>query len=149
VLYQSLTGQIPYPRDTDAATLWAHVSAPAPVPSELRPDLPHGLDEVVSRGMAKEPDERYATAGELARDCALAVGIEDSEIPPAPPAARPASDADADDGAASQATRTRLSTPAQRADGTRLSTPANGADGTRLSTPANGADGTTPTHLSQ
>lgn len=55
--------------------MWAHVSAPSPIPSHARPDLPEELDEVIARGMAKDPSERYASAGELARAAALALGL--------------------------------------------------------------------------
>jgi hypothetical protein len=65
VLYECLVGEVPFPRDTEAALLYAHVSEPPPRLSERRPDLASELDAVVARGLAKEPSERYPTAGDL------------------------------------------------------------------------------------
>jgi len=76
VLYHCLTGETPFQRDSEAATMWAHVSAPPPTLSRIRSDLPEDLDEVIAHGMAKDPAERYASAGELARATALALGLE-------------------------------------------------------------------------
>ena len=66
VLYEMLTGSVAYPKDNDMAKLWAHVQDPPPSPSLKRPDLVKAFDEVVSRATAKDPDDRYATASELA-----------------------------------------------------------------------------------
>jgi serine/threonine protein kinase len=71
-----LTGQVPFPRSNQAAALWAHVNAPPPAPSRLRPGLPAGADDVVERAMAKDPAERYGSAGDLARACAEALAME-------------------------------------------------------------------------
>jgi serine/threonine protein kinase/CHASE2 domain-containing sensor protein len=75
VLYHCLTGEIPFQRDSEAATMWAHVSAPPPSAGRVRPGLPDELDEVIARGMAKDPADRYARAGEMARAAALALGL--------------------------------------------------------------------------
>jgi serine/threonine protein kinase len=75
VLYQCLTGDVAFPRDDDAAKLWAHVNEPPPTPSERRETLPVAIDAVVARGMAKDPAERFPTAAELARACAAALGV--------------------------------------------------------------------------
>ena len=79
LLYHCLTGEVPFPRDSEAAKLWAHVNAAPPAPSRVRPGLPTALDEVIARGMAKDPAERFQTAGELARACARALGVEVEE----------------------------------------------------------------------
>ena len=86
LLHHCLTGETPFPRESEAAMMWAHVSAPAPAPAEARSHLPDELDEVIARGMAKEPGDRYASAGELARACAGAMGIEYTVnvLPPLP-----------------------------------------------------------------
>ena len=65
VLYECLVGEVPFPRDTEAALLYAHVSEPPPRLTGRRPDLPAELDAVVARGLAKVPAERYPTAGAL------------------------------------------------------------------------------------
>ena len=67
VLHFALTGRVPFERDGDEAKLWAHLSAPPPVPSALRPGLPATFDAVVARAMAKRPEDRFPSAGDLAR----------------------------------------------------------------------------------
>ena len=65
VLFECLTGAPPFERATDVAVLWAHVHEEAPPVTSRRPELPKALDRVLARGLAKEPDDRYATCGEL------------------------------------------------------------------------------------
>jgi DNA-binding NarL/FixJ family response regulator len=67
VLFEGLTGRIPFPNDSVTARMWAHMSAPPPLVSELAPDVPRQFDDVVCRALAKNPDARYATAGDLAK----------------------------------------------------------------------------------
>jgi serine/threonine protein kinase len=67
MLYQALTGKVPFPRPVSAATMLAHMDEPPPIVSEHAPDAPGGLDDVVRTAMAKDPDERYPTAGALGR----------------------------------------------------------------------------------
>ncbi|MCV7195480.1 serine/threonine-protein kinase [Mycobacterium angelicum] len=66
VLHECLTGSMPYLRDEIPALVAAHLTAPPPRPSQQRPGVPAGFDEVIARGMAKNPDHRFRTAGELA-----------------------------------------------------------------------------------
>ena len=82
VLYESLTGQPPFPRATDVALLWAHVhEAPTP-PSKARPELPRALDAVFARALASDPEKRYGTAGELVAAARSALGLVESTAPP-------------------------------------------------------------------
>ena len=75
VLYECLTGQLPFHRDDDAALLWAHlVEAPPPVTS-LRPDLSPAVDDVVARAMAKAPEDRDGSCHDLVRDLELALDV--------------------------------------------------------------------------
>ena len=66
VLYECLTGSPPFPADTTERLILAHLSEPPPQPSAARPEVPAPLDEVIATGMAKDPDQRYATTAELA-----------------------------------------------------------------------------------
>jgi serine/threonine-protein kinase len=71
VFYEMLTGSVPFPVVEDAAKLFAHISStPTPV-AESRPDL-RALDDVINRAMAKQPEDRYPTAGEFASAAAAA-----------------------------------------------------------------------------
>jgi serine/threonine-protein kinase len=59
VLYECLTGRLPFEQDMDAAIIWAHVEQSAPPPTMLRPELPAELDKVFARVLAKQPADRY------------------------------------------------------------------------------------------
>ena len=67
MLYQAVTGRVPFPRPVSAATMLAHMDEPPPLVSAAAPDAPRALDDVVRTAMAKDPDERYPTAGALGR----------------------------------------------------------------------------------
>jgi serine/threonine protein kinase len=66
VLHECLTGSQPYPGDSVSVVITAHLMQPSPRPSEKRPGIPSAFDQVIARGMAKKPDDRYASAGDLA-----------------------------------------------------------------------------------
>ena len=65
VLYECLTGERPFERETELALVYAHLNEPPPRVSLLRPELPETVDGVVATALAKEPDERYGSCGEL------------------------------------------------------------------------------------
>ena len=67
VLYEALTRETPFPTDSLEHLIAAHISAPPPRPSTVSPGIPPSLDDVIARGMAKEADERYGSAGALGR----------------------------------------------------------------------------------
>jgi serine/threonine protein kinase len=85
VLYECLTGEVPYPKPSEAATLHAHVMQPPPVLSERRPDLPPALDGVIAHGMAKDPWSRPAQAAELIQAASRALSSSASSIATVPP----------------------------------------------------------------
>jgi serine/threonine protein kinase, bacterial len=67
VLGECLTGSPPFRADSIERLVAAHLMEPAPRPSQLRPGrIPAAMDEVIAKGMAKNADERYRSAGELA-----------------------------------------------------------------------------------
>jgi serine/threonine protein kinase, bacterial len=67
VLGESLTGTPPFQADSIERLVAAHLMEPAPRPSQLRPGrVPAALDKVIAKGMAKNADERYRSAGDLA-----------------------------------------------------------------------------------
>ena len=67
VLFQALTGQIPFEGDSDLDKLWAHVHEPPPALNELRPDLPPALAAALTTALSTQPAERQQTAGAFAR----------------------------------------------------------------------------------
>jgi serine/threonine protein kinase len=67
VLFECLTGAVPFPKDSEAAVLYAHVAETPPLLSARQPSLPALLDGVLARAMAKEPHERPTSNGELMR----------------------------------------------------------------------------------
>jgi serine/threonine protein kinase len=67
VLFQAVTGTVPVPRPVSAATMLAHMDEPPPLVSAHAPEAPRALDDVICIAMAKDPDERYPTAGALGR----------------------------------------------------------------------------------
>jgi serine/threonine protein kinase len=85
MFFHMITGAPPYESNNAMALLMKHVSDPIPLLSAAAPDLPAALQKVIERGMAKLPSDRYATAGEMARDVDRAV----SAAPEAPRAEAP------------------------------------------------------------
>ncbi|MDA0161717.1 protein kinase [Solirubrobacter ginsenosidimutans] len=67
LLFFTLTGIVPFRRDSDEARLWAHLSEPPPKPTDLVPEIPSAFDYVIERALAKDPEERYQSAGDLGR----------------------------------------------------------------------------------
>jgi streptogramin lyase len=76
VLYYALTGHVPFEREGDEARLWAHLSEDPPKPSQREPRLPAELDDVLARALAKDPDDRFPSAGDLGRAAIAAVAGE-------------------------------------------------------------------------
>ena len=65
ICFEMLTGRRPYEDKTPTKVMMKHIIDPVPDIRQVNPDLPEGVDEVIHRTMAKEPDERYTTATEL------------------------------------------------------------------------------------
>lgn len=83
VLFECLTGRVPFTGDTGYSLLWAHVNAIPPRASELRPDLGDAIDLVIGKAMAKLPEDRHLTAGDLAEDARRALHLPRRKASPA------------------------------------------------------------------
>ena len=70
VLHEMLTGKVPFTGETPVEIAMKHLSQVPEPPSELRSDVPHDLDAVVMRALAKDPEQRYSTAEEMDADLA-------------------------------------------------------------------------------
>ena len=67
LLHECLTGEAPFPRESELAVLWAHLNDPPPAPA--------GLEEVMAKTLAKRPEERYASCTELVNAAREALGL--------------------------------------------------------------------------
>jgi streptogramin lyase len=78
-LFETLTGHVPFDRPAELPKMWAHLNDPVPSVRAEAPNVPGQLDRVAAKAMAKRPDERYATAAELA--AALGGVLADIDAP--------------------------------------------------------------------
>ena len=68
VLYEMLTGKVPFTGDSAIEIAMKHLNDPPKPPSKIRPEIPEELDAVVLRALAKNPEDRYQTAEEFSED---------------------------------------------------------------------------------
>jgi serine/threonine protein kinase len=120
VLYEMLTGELPYKADDPIATAIKHLEEPPPRPKALSPAVPAGLDALTVKLLAKNPEDRFPNAAELAEDLRP---IGDA-FPPL------AALQDADQSATVEETTAPMSTPEQRthASATEAVAPGGGAN---------------------
>ena len=75
LLYETLTGEVPYPSPRRAAKLYVHASSRPPSARALRADVPEPLDGVIITALRKDPDDRQPSAAEFALEAAQAIGL--------------------------------------------------------------------------
>ena len=80
-LFQMLTGKLPYKADTPIGTLMAHMNKPVPAIRHLRPDLPDAMQAVIEQAMAKNPAERFQSAGAVTTGLAVAISSAPLDMP--------------------------------------------------------------------
>jgi eukaryotic-like serine/threonine-protein kinase len=159
VAFELLTGQRPFSAERFAAQARQHIDLPAPVASQRNPALPPAVDSVLARGMAKRPQERWATSREFAdalRDALAQAGgrpaASDASVPWPVPAARtgpsrrrPRLSAAGAAAMASVDARSALAAaPGTEPPAARTPAPANAAPAPRSSAPATPAPTTAP-----
>ncbi|HEY4688799.1 MAG TPA: serine/threonine-protein kinase [Anaerolineae bacterium] len=83
VLYEMLTGRLPFEAETPLAVVVKHITAPLPPARTFAPDLPEAIEAVLNKTLAKKPEDRYTTAGELAAalDQAIRTGVQPQTKP--------------------------------------------------------------------
>jgi serine/threonine-protein kinase len=104
VLHECLTGSQPFSGDSMGTIITAHLMHPTPRPSVQRPGVPPAFDPVIARGMAKKPQDRYVSAGDLATAATEALTHREQDqaatilqrseaatrpLPPPPPPSQP------------------------------------------------------------
>jgi serine/threonine-protein kinase len=82
VVYETLTGSVPFVREDDAALLWAHLGEALPPISQARPDLPPAVQDVLVKATAKDPDNRYRSCDEFIAALTVALGAVGPALPP-------------------------------------------------------------------
>jgi streptogramin lyase len=75
LLFETLTGTLPFTGPSDVAVVYAHLEEEPPRPSERRQGVPAAVDDVLARAMAKDPDERPASCGALVGEVRGALGL--------------------------------------------------------------------------
>ena len=79
--FEMLSGAPPFRRDQSLAVMWAQLSAPPPPLTGARPDLPAAVDQVIFRGLAKAPEDRYPSCRAFAAALQEACGVSAAELP--------------------------------------------------------------------
>ena len=95
ILYEMVTGSVPFVAETPLAVLFKHISDPLPPPSLVKPDIPAPIEQVILKALAKDPNDRFTTAGEFVTAWKRALeqaekmqpATEAMTVPPAPPVA--------------------------------------------------------------
>lgn len=86
VLYELVTGRVPFQAETPLAVLLKHINDPLPLPRQIKPDLPEAVERVILKAMAKLPDDRFQSAQGMIDALAEAVAVTSTEgVSPPPP----------------------------------------------------------------
>jgi serine/threonine-protein kinase len=90
VLYEIATGRLPFLADTPIALIMKHIHDPLPPPRSYNPEVSEGLERVILKALAKDPGDRYASAGEMVGGlCAALSGVGDATLTVPARAVRP------------------------------------------------------------
>jgi serine/threonine protein kinase len=81
VLFEALTRRLPYARDSEMAVMYAKVHEPPLLPGQVDPTLPREFDQVIQRALARSPENRYPSAGDLGRAATAAARGESPTEP--------------------------------------------------------------------
>src|SRR3972149_3855753 len=93
LLFEMVTGHVPYEAETPMAVMLKHITDPLPLPRSINPNVPEPVERVILKALAKAPAHRYQTAGEMVEALTIAVrkvAAEGAGRAPRPIATRPA-----------------------------------------------------------
>src|SRR5690606_21764702 len=65
ILYEMVTGRVPFTADTPLAVILKHLQDPLPLPSKIKPDISPAIEQVILKALAKDPDDRFATTDDF------------------------------------------------------------------------------------
>jgi len=90
ILYEMVTGHVPFEAETPMAVMLKHITDPLPLPRAVRPDVPEAIERVILKALAKAPADRFQTAAEMVQALGVAsrkANAAEPERPSAPMAA--------------------------------------------------------------
>jgi serine/threonine protein kinase/tetratricopeptide (TPR) repeat protein len=123
LLYQMVTGELPFTAETVMATLTKQLVDPVPRPSAKTPDMPPALEVVIMKGLAKEPEARYANAAEMRAALLTALGVSGPSLSSPHRLPTPATTPQMPARAATQSPRAAAQSPRTAAPSPRAPTP--------------------------
>jgi tetratricopeptide (TPR) repeat protein len=85
VLFEMLTGRVPFSADTPYAVIHDHIFSPLPLPRSINPDIPPEVEQVLLKGLAKERDDRFASVEKMLESLERAIEQADTVASPPPP----------------------------------------------------------------
>ncbi|MEM7347201.1 MAG: tetratricopeptide repeat protein, partial [Chloroflexota bacterium] len=85
VLFEMLTGRVPFNADTPFATVHDHIYTPLPLPSSINPNIAPDVERMLLKALAKNPDDRYASADELLTSLETTLTDQMGKSPSVPP----------------------------------------------------------------
>jgi serine/threonine-protein kinase len=121
VLYEMATGRVPYDAETPMAVVIQHMTAPLPLPRQINAAIPPAVENVILKALAKDPNHRYQSAGEMVE--ALEAAVAAPAVTVAPAAAPPVERAPAPAPVVADAPTVMPSTPTQAAGPRRTAPP--------------------------
>jgi hypothetical protein len=84
ILFEMLTGHVPYEAETPMAVVIKHITDPIPMPRRINPNIPAAVEQVLLKALAKNRDDRFASAGTMAAALRQAVANLDPHVAAAP-----------------------------------------------------------------
>jgi hypothetical protein len=89
ILYEMVTGRVPFEAETPMAIVVKHITESLPLPRKINPDLPESVERIILKALAKSTDDRYETAGKMAKALRKAVAGLDTAVAEAVPSPPP------------------------------------------------------------